>query len=64
MTDFVVPALIGLFLVFGPWVFIVILFNRTKKIRSEIQSLREDVRREQSGQVVAAAAAPFEPQIA
>jgi uncharacterized membrane protein len=35
MMDFVVLALIGLFLVFGPWGFIVNLFKRTKKIQFE-----------------------------
>ena len=64
MVDFVVPALIGLFLVFGPWVFIIILFNRAKKIRFEIQSLRQEIRRERSDQAIAAeapAASPAEP---
>jgi uncharacterized membrane protein len=56
MVDFVIPALIGLFLLFGPWIFIIILFNRAKKIRFEIQSLRQEIRREHSDQTIAAEA--------
>ncbi len=60
MIDFVFLAIIGLFLAFGPWISIVVLFNRTKKIRFEIQSLRQELRRERTGEETAAAS-PAEP---
>ena len=63
MMEILIPVLIGLFLVFGPWIFIFMLFKRLGVAESELRALKGLVRQNGTGvETPVTDAAPIQPE--